>query len=185
VTQHATEQIQDKIDTMHAAEVRLDKLKKQVATLDSSAAPLIDAVNARSFWLEILEDLNARLPKEDIWVTELIPTSGGKLVGVEEKRQAELAPAGVPAAPAAPGKSNFVRSSEPAIDGLLMRGLYLFNPKQQEVVVDYFRNLVGSPYFAIDPNNQARVIKPTTPNNTDWAFPYELRLELKKPLKLP
>jgi type IV pilus assembly protein PilM len=185
VTQHATEQIQDKIDTMHAAEVRLDKLKKQVATLDSSAAPLIDAVNARSFWLEILEDLNARLPKEDIWVTELIPTSGGKLVGVEEKRQAELAPAGVPAAPATPGKSNLVRSGEPAIDGILMRGLYLFNPKQQEVVVDYFRNLVGSPYFAIDPNNQARVIKPTTPNNADWAFPYELRLELKKPLKLP
>ena len=73
----------------------------------------------------------------------------------------------------------------PAIDGILVRGLYLFNPKQQEVVVDYFRNLVGSPYFAIDPNNQAKVIKPTTPNNTEWAFPYELRLDLKKPMKLP
>ncbi len=71
------------------------------------------------------------------------------------------------------------------IDGLLVRGLYLYNPKQQEVVVDYFRNLVGSPYFAIDPKNQAKVIKPTTPNTTEWAFPYELRLDLKKPMKLP
>jgi hypothetical protein len=66
-----------------------------------------------------------------------------------------------------------------------VRGLYLFNPKQQEVVVDYFRNLVSSPYFVIDPNNQARVIKPSMPNNTEWAFEYELRLDLKKPLKLP
>jgi hypothetical protein len=66
-----------------------------------------------------------------------------------------------------------------------VRGLYLFNPKQQDVVVDYFRNLVGSPYFSIDPNNQARVMKPSTPNNTEWAFPYELHLDLRKPLKLP
>ncbi len=66
-----------------------------------------------------------------------------------------------------------------------MRGLYLFNPKQQEVVVDYFRNLTGSPYFNVDPNNQSKVIRPSTPTNTEWAYPYELRLELKKPVKIP
>ncbi len=67
------------------------------------------------------------------------------------------------------------KATEPMIDGIFVRGLYLFNPKQQEVVVDYFRELVKSPYFAIDPNNQAKVIRPTTPTNTEWAFPYELR----------
>jgi hypothetical protein len=66
-----------------------------------------------------------------------------------------------------------------------VRGLYLFNPRQQEIVVDYFRNLVESPWFALDPKNQAKAIKPTTPNNTEWAFPYELRLDLKKPVPLP
>ena len=30
------------------------------------------------------------------------------------------------------------------IDGVFVRGLYLSNPKQQEIVVDYFRNLLGS-----------------------------------------
>jgi hypothetical protein len=53
------------------------------------------------------------------------------------------------------------------------------------VVVDYFRNLASSPWFAIDLNNQAKAIKPTTPNNSEWAFPYELRLDLKKPVPLP
>ena len=122
------------------------------------------------------------MPKEDIWITELIPTSGGKpLLGAADTRAAAAATPVATPTPARPGAT----PAAPAIDGLLVRGLYLFNPKQQEVVVDYFRNLVSSPWFAIDPNNQAKVIKPTTPNNTDWAFPYELRLELKKPIPLP
>ena len=183
VTQRATERLQEKIDVMHVAESQLDKLKKQVASVDSLATPLIEAANDRSFWLEILEDLNTRLPKEDIWITELIPTSGGKPVGVDEKRVAELAPSATP--PPGPVRPNAARPGGPVIDGIFVRGLYLFNPKQQEVVVDYFKNLIGSPHFAIDPNNQARVIKPTTPNNTDWAFPYELHLDLKKPIRLP
>ena len=77
------------------------------------------------------------------------------------------------------------RNGGPAIDGLLVRGLYLWNARQQEVVVDYFKNLVGSPFFKIDPKNQQKVIKPTMPNNNEWAFPYELQLDLKQPLPLP
>ena len=185
VTQRATERLQEKIDVMRVAESQLDKLKKQVASVDSLATPLIEAANDRSFWLEILEDLNTRLPKEDIWITELLPTSGGKPVGVDEKRIAELAPATPAAAAAGLGRPNAARPGGPVIDGIFVRGLYLFNARQQELVVDYFKSLISSPHFAIDPNNQARVIKPTTPNNTDWAFPYELHLDLKKPIKLP
>ena len=122
------------------------------------------------------------MPKEDIWITELVATSGGIPFDAPDARMLRTEATAVPTvslprAGAAP--------AEPAIDGLLVRGLYLFNPKQQEVVVDYFRNLAGSPWFAIDPNNQAKVIKPTTPNNAEWAFPYELRLDLRKPVKLP
>jgi hypothetical protein len=188
VTARATERLQEKIDTMRAAETRLAKLRQQTASLDSQSGPLIDALNDRSFWVELIEDLNARLPKENIWITELIPTSGGKPVGVDEKRFGELAatPAPMPASAAAgPRRGPAPRPSGPAIDGLFIRGLYLFNQRQQEVVVDFFRNLVSSPFFAIDPNNQSRVIKPSTPNNTEWAYPYELHLDLKKPLNLP
>ncbi len=179
VTERATARLQEKIDVMRAAESRLDKLKKDVTSVDSLASPLIDAVNDRSFWLELLNDMNTRLPKEDIWITELTPTSGGKPVGVGDKQVTEAAPVAGPA-----GRSNAARPAGPVIDGIFVRGLYLFNPRQQEVVVDYFRNLIKSPFFVIDPNNQARVIKPTTPNSTDWAFPYELHLDLKKPIKL-
>jgi hypothetical protein len=188
VTQRATEKLQEKLDSMHAAEGHLAKLRQQTTALDNQSGPLIDALSDRTFWVELIEDLNSRLPKEDIWVTELIPTSGGKPIGLDEKRMSELSASPTPAAggaAAGPRKGPTPRPSGPAVDGLLIRGLYLFNPRQQEVVVDFFRNLVKSPFFAIDPNNQSRVIKPSTPTNTEWAYPYELHLDLKKPLKLP
>ena len=186
VERQATERLTEKVDAMRRVAAQMDAVRKETAALDSIATPLIAAVNDRTFWTEIIEDLNARLPKEHIWITELVATSAGRPIGGGESRAGRVEPTppptptptrGRPGAPAAP--------TGPAIDGILVRGLYLFNPKQQEVVVEYFRNLVDSPHFAIDPNNQAKVIRPTTPNNTEWAFPYELRLELKKPVKLP
>ena len=164
----------------HAAEAKIDKLRRQAAALDAVSAALVAAINDRFFWPQILEDLNARLPKEDIWITELIPTAGGRPFGVDQKTAAENVQTPVTSRLSANGAA-----AAPAIDGLLLRGLYLYNPKQQEVVVDYVKNLVGSPFFNVDLNNQARVVKSTIPNNTDWAYPYELRLDLKKPVKLP
>jgi type IV pilus assembly protein PilM len=182
VVRHTAERIQEKVVAMKRIESQVNEVRKQTTALDSLATPLIAAINDRSFWAQIIEELNVRLPKEDIWITELVATSGGTPFGAPDARllRVETNPTSTPS----PSRPEVV-PAEPAIDGLLVRGLYLFNPKQQEVVLDYFRNLVGSPWFAIDPNNQAKVIKPTTPNNTEWAFPYELGLDLRKPVKLP
>ncbi len=175
------------VATLRSFQSQLDGIRHDAATLDNAAAPLVGAINARSFWPRLLEDLNTHLPKENIWITELIPLSGGKpkAPDVTEASLASVSEPGGTATPAPPPRSRGQPANVAAIDGLLVRGLYLWNARQQEVVVDYFKNLVGSPFFAIDPNNQQRVIKPTMPNNTDWAFPYELRLDLKQTLPLP
>ena len=189
MTRRGTEQLQQRIGVMQAAETELNKLKKQAATLDSFATPLITAINDRSFWPEILEELNARLPEGGIWITELAATSGGKVLGPGEKRIAPTAPSLAPAiSPSPEGRPGTKTASadRPIIDGINVRGLYLFNPEQQEIVFDYFRNLARSPFFNIDPSNQARVIKSNSvPNDSDWAFPYELQLDLRKPMKMP
>ena len=187
VVRGSTNELQGRVNApMRAAETKIDKLRRQAKSLDSFATPLTEAIDSRFFWVQILEDLNARLPKEDIWITELVPMSAGKPIGVDKKVITQLAASPTPQQASTPvRRSAAKKEAEPEIDGLLVRGLYLFNPKQQEVVVDYFRNLVGSPFFNLDPNNQSRYIKPSTPNNTEWAYPYELRLELKKPIPLP
>ena len=46
--------------------------------------------------------------------------------------------------------------------------------------------LANSPFFTIDPKTPERVIKSNSvPNDAEWAFPYELHLDLRKPVKLP
>ncbi|HMC24325.1 MAG TPA: type IV pilus assembly protein PilM, partial [Candidatus Udaeobacter sp.] len=184
VTRETAELIQQKNASMRGAEAQLDKLKKQFTSLDSVAAPLISAVNDRDFWPQILDDLNARLPEADIWITELGATSGGKLLGAGGKRAGETAP--VSPQPASGAAAKTMAAGSKSIDGILVRGLYLYNPKQQEIVVDYLRNLAGSPFFVVDPKTPERVIKSNSvPNDTEWAFPYELQLTLRKPVKLP
>ena len=184
VTRATAELIQQKNASMRGAEAQLDKLKKQITSLDSVATPFISAVNDRDFWPQVLDDLNARLPEADIWITELGATSGGKLLGAGEKRAGETAP--VPAQPASGAALKAVAAGAKSIDGILVRGLYLYNPKQQEIVVDYLRNLASSPFFVVDPKTPERVIKSNSvPNDTEWAFPYELQLTLRKPVKLP
>jgi type IV pilus assembly protein PilM len=184
VAQQTAQAMRQKNDSMHGAEAQLDKLKKQITALDSIATPLITAVSDRNFWPQILEDLNTRLPEADIWITELAATSGGKLLRAPEKRAGETVPAPTPTVAGSPAKSGAAAGK--VIDGILVRGLYLYNPKQQEIVVDYLRNLAKSPFFVIDPKTPERTIKSTSvPNDMEWAFPYELQLPLRKPVKLP
>jgi len=184
VAQLTAQAMRQKNDTMHVAEVQLDKLKKQITALDTVATPLITAVNDRNFWPQILEDLNTRLPEADIWITELAATSGGKLLGAPEKRAGEITPAPSPTIAGSPAKGGAAAGN--VIDGIIVRGLYLYNPKQQEIVVDYLRNLANSPFFVVNLKTPERVIKSNSvPNDTDWAFPYELQLTLRKPVKLP
>jgi type IV pilus assembly protein PilM len=184
VAQQTAQIIRQKNDTMRLAEGQLDKLKKQITALDNTATPLITAVNDRNFWPQILEQLNSRLPESDIWITELAATSGGKLLGVSEKRAAETAATPPPTQPGQKGKTPAAGAN--MIDGINVRGLYLYNPKQQEIVVDYLRNLASSPLFAVDAKTPERFIKSNSvPNDTEWAFPYELQLTLRKPVKMP
>jgi type IV pilus assembly protein PilM len=183
VAQQTAATIRQKNDAMRVAERQLDKLKKQITALDNTATPLIAAVNDRNFWPQLLEQLNSRLPESDIWITELAATSGGKLLGVSEKRAAESASTPPPAPTAGPAARG---ATAAAIDGINVRGLYLWNPKQQEIVVDYLRNLANSPLFAVDAKTPERFIKSNSvPNDTEWAFPFELQLTLRKPVKMP
>src|SRR6266540_3875708 len=185
VAQQTAQVIRQKNDNMRVAEGQLDRLKKQIIALDNIATPLITAVSDRNFWPQILEELNTRLPEADIWITELAATSGGKLLGAPEKRAAEIAPTPPPTVP--PGSmARTAAAVGKSIDGIMVRGLYLYNPKQQEIVVDYLRNLAKSPLFVVNLKTPERVIKSNSvPNDTEWAFPYELQLTLRNPVKLP
>lgn len=184
VAKQTAQIMQQRNDRMHVSEAQLDKLKKEITALDNIAAPLIAAVNDRNFWPQILEELNSHLPESDIWITEIAATSGGKLLGAPEKRAGEASPT-APPTPAAPMAKNAAAGGN-TMDGINVRGLYLYNPKQQEIVVDYLRNLAKSPLFSVDVKRPERFIKSNSvPTDSEWAFPYELQLTLRKSVKMP
>jgi type IV pilus assembly protein PilM len=186
VTRQSTQRLQQKIDTMRSAEARVDKLKKEATSLDAIATPLITAINDRSFWSQILQELNARLPDSDIWITELAATSGEKLLGTGEKRTGESGTTFQSAGSLPPASKAKASEGGLTVDGIYVRGLYMYNPKQQELVVDYFRNLAQSPFFVVDAKKPERVIKSNAvPSDREWAFPFELQLTLRHPVKFP
>ena len=80
----ASDHLEIQIDRMRGLESQLGQLRKETAALDAVATPLLQAIGSRGSWLKILEDLNARLPKENIWITELAPTSSGRIVGEKD-----------------------------------------------------------------------------------------------------
>jgi type IV pilus assembly protein PilM len=174
-------ELQKQVSEMQRYEGQLNQLRRERDSLDAAVSPLLGVVSDEGAWLRILDDLNARLPKEDIWITELAPTCGGKIVG---ETGATGAGAAVNPTPSSPLVRPANARNLPMIDGVFVRGLYLSNPKQQEIVVDYFRNLLGSAIFEVDANRQSEVIRPSTPTATEWAYPYELRLKLRQPFSV-
>src|SRR5205823_12230600 len=93
------QQVDAKVNTLRGFQTRIDGIRKDATAFDSVASPLLNAVNARSFWPQLLEDLNARLPKDNIWITELVPLSNGKpVLGGEAAPAVEVYNAAAPEA---------------------------------------------------------------------------------------
>ncbi len=173
------EKLQGKVAQMQVADAAIKRVNREIEALEIQATPLALAVQNRQFWAEIINELNAKLPPRYIWVTALEPTSGGRPVPLGGGGAGGTGSG--PANPTAPSSGPGV-----VIDGIRVRGLYLFNEERKEaVIVDFVSNLAGSKVFNVDPSNQADVIsRSTSMNVTEWAFDYELRLNLKTPIIL-
>ncbi len=61
-----------------------------------------------------------------------------------------------------------------------MKGLYLSNPRQALVVDDFVTKLKGSELYEVDEKN----LKRSVPNESEWAYEFQIPLILKNPIKL-
>ncbi len=191
VKEAALEPLTARVTQMQGYENAIKQTRTEITALQQRAAPLLAVVQDREFWPKLIAEVNARLPESFLWVTLMEPTQGGRILGFTDP--ARLTSTGVATAqetetpaptPAAGARKPAERG--PAIDGIRVRGLYLVNPNQDRVIVDFVQNLAKSPLFDLDLNNQAAIIVKKSPQNErEWAFDYELQLKLKSPLPLP
>ena len=145
-------------------ESRMTSVTNEIKGQTESAAPLLEAVRDRDYWLRILNDINSRQPKEYIWLTGFEP----KVVNVETN-----------AKKGAPQNS---RNQAPQTQTVVqLKGLYLQNEQQTKVVDDFIKNLSESDLYTVDKEKQKR----TVANDTEWAWEWSVPIVLKNPISLP
>ena len=176
--------VSEKVAAMQNFENRFKSITTDMKGITATSAPLTQIVDDRQFWARVISELNARLPQKYVWITLLEATSNGKpvILGDPSKPLASGPSSATAAAPAAPGRPGAVVPKVLAIDGLHIKGLYLHNDRRDQVVSDFKDNLAKSPFFKLDAKNEKSIILNRAPeNDKDWAFDYELQLNLAQP----
>ena len=174
-------ELNSKVSTMQGYEGRFKHTAGEINNVAAVSAPLGQAVDDRQAWVRLINELNDKLPEKYIWITSLDPTIGGKPVAVSDPNR----PLGATANNSAP--SGAAGAKVPVIDGLRIKGLYLYNEAEADrVVSDYVANLAKSQqFFKLDMGNQKNIIlNRAQQTQTEWAFEYELQLPLAHPIPI-
>ena len=70
-----------------------------------------------------------------------------------------------------------------SINALEIKGLYLENPNQAQVVDHFMEQLQQSPLFLIDQKNRDEILRlRTTPDGSSYAYPFTLQIPLRTPI---
>jgi type IV pilus assembly protein PilM len=119
---------------------------------------LLSLVNLWEAYPRILTELSAKVPERYLWITEIQPAVDTSARGVSPN------------------------SNDGAIKALLVKGLYLDNPKQASVIDDFVTSLQSSDVFAVEEKEKSKIITQRgSPNGEYWAYPFSLRIPLRNP----
>ena len=152
VTAAATEKLTPKVTELQNYEKKIDKAKKDIKDQQETARPYLTAVEDKAYWIEMIEDINSRLPRELIWVTNFDLEKQKPEVGGAQKK-----------------------SNEPKGQVLLLKGLYLNNSRGPQIIDDFVTKLKESNLYTVDKDHIIR----TSQNDTEWAYEFQIPLVLK------
>lgn len=176
-TKQETSELQAKAAPLLNLESGIKSAQSKVKELQNYAEPLVKATHDRDYWARVLADLNARLPKEYIWITEFIPPSRDEIKKAAEEAE-RLA--------AVPGAKKKKEAEEAPGVIVITKGIYLSasagNAAGAATTVDEFvNNLKDSPY--VEPlNNEAAGFLRSADDTNEWGFKFALPLKLKNPI---
>lgn len=164
ITAEVASSVEDKVRPLKDLETRMNSVRSEIKRQEELAAPLMKAIDDRQYWSNLIHDLNSRLPAEFIWVVSF---------GIDES--AQPAP---PPPTTGKGKSGPAPKEPPPV--LMLRGLYLDNPRGAAVVDDFVDKLGQSPFYDVNKDE----LKRSVPNETEWAFDWSVPLILKNAISL-
>jgi type IV pilus assembly protein PilM len=188
---------------LSGAQKKIDDENRRSAKEQVRAGYLTGVVQDRSYWLEIMKELNSSVKSDALWITELQPTADGlpttdSLTPGENKESSWGPESKMPRASTVgqvgvkPGKTP-AKAAGPAekktgIDGIHITGLFRDwqNDQGAKVVQELFEALkTKSQFFDIDTAADPSLYwTNTTPDSGSWAYGWEMRLPLKRSIEV-
>ena len=159
VTRTATAAIDAQITKETSISNQMQSIASKEATVNQTSETLLSVISMREAYPRILTELSAKVPERYLWITEIQPTG-------------DIPQRGVP-----------TKVSDGTVKAILIKGLYLDNPRQASVIDDFVTALQSSDVFAVEDKDKSKVITQRgSPNGEYWAYPYALRIPLRNTL---
>jgi type IV pilus assembly protein PilM len=138
---------------------KIEGLLKKQSEIRKTSTDLLSVVLLREAYPKIVSELASKVPDRFLWITEIQPVGD------------------------TPQKGSPAKSADSALKAVVVKGLYLDNPRQASVIDDFVTSLQSSELFAVDEKEKSKVISQrSSPNGEFWAYPFALRVPLRNPI---
>ena len=180
------EDVSRQVEALQSLDTSVKNEKSQLADLTSKADEITSLVQQRSFWPELLQDLNTRL-EPNLWIVALAPQSGAITPGPQSgaitpeatprgggsfRRTIEEDAESITLMPSATAKQGPI--DELQIEG---EGNHQSDSADLALVNEFAKNLRESPFLVTD---GVEIQRP--PKTTGSTFAFQLRARLAKPI---
>lgn len=147
---------------------RMDQLSKKIegllksqSEIRKSGSALLSVVLLRDAYPKIVAELASKVPDRHLWITEVQPAGN------------------VPQKESGPAQ----KVTDATVSAVIVKGLYLDNPRQASVIDDFVTNLQSSEVFALEEKDKSKAITQRSgPSGEYWAYPFALRVPLRTPV---
>jgi type IV pilus assembly protein PilM len=167
VTVQKTEEVTQLSKQADAVAEKLRSLEKKQEEIRKTSGELLNVVLLREVYPKIIAELAAKVPDRFLWITEIQPAvdspSKNPVRNTVEK--------------------GAEKGAENSVKAVIVKGLYLDNPRQASVIDDFVASLQSSELFVVEEKEITKVITQRgSPSGEYWAYPFTLRIPLRTPI---
>lgn len=167
VTVQKTEEITQLSKQADAVAEKLRSLQKKQDEIRKTSGELLNVILLREAYPKIIAELAAKVPDRFLWITEVQPA-------VESPSKNSMRNA---------AEKGAEKGTENAVKAVIVKGLYLDNPRQASVIDDFVSSLQSSELFVVEEKDITKVITQRgSPSGEYWAYPFALRIPLRTPI---
>jgi len=160
LTVQKTEEITQLTTQAAGVSANIQTLQKQQEEIEKSSGELLSVVLLREAYPRILAELASKVPDHYLWITEIQP-----------------------ALDATP-KGSTAKGGDTTVKALIVKGLYLDNPRQAQVIDDFVTALQSSDVFVVEEKEKFKIITQRgSPSGEYWAYSFSLRIPLRTPIQ--